>query len=301
MAEQTSIEWTDATFNCWEGCARVSPGCEHCYAERRAVRFETARWGPQGTRRVASPSYWRQPIRWNANTQGRPFRVFCASLADVFEDWPGRMLDGLKQPLYVAANGQWWPDPLGGSRPPLTMDDVRRRLFETVNATPALTWLLLTKRPGNILATLGRLRAMGLVASDHFPWANIWYGATVEDKRHGLPRIDVLRKVPAAVRFLSVEPLLEDLGQIDLTGIDWVIAGGESGPGARPCRLDWLRSVVAQCRAAGVPVFIKQLGSRPENDAGFSVSWRLRDKKGGDPAEWPEDLRVREFPGRAGP
>ena len=125
-----------------------------------------------------------------------------------------------------------------------------------------------------------------------WPLPNVWLGASVEDRAR-MDRIDVLRQIPAAIRFLSLEPLLEDLGEIDLTGIDWVIIGGESGPGARLFDLSWARSIIAQCRAAGVPVFMKQVGSFAIGSGG---QLRNADRKGGDPAEWPEDLRIRQFP-----
>jgi protein gp37 len=131
-----------------------------------------------------------------------------------------------------------------------------------------------------------------------WPLPNVWLGVSVED-RASLPRLDTLRETPAALRFVSIEPLLEDLGRIRLGGIDWVIVGGESGPGARPFDLAWARSTVQQCRAGGVPVFVKQLGAKPYDGDSLGherYDLLLRDRKGADPAEWPEDLRVREFP-----
>jgi protein gp37 len=151
----------------------------------------------------------------------------------------------------------------------------------------------------------------------HFPFENVWLGVSVEDRKYGLPRIEHLRRVPAAVRFLSIEPLLEDLGEIDLTGIGWVIVGGESGPGARPFDLAWARSIRDQCRAAGVPFFLKQVGSNPfdslfafrafqggraplNRDHAMALgALTLDDKKGGNLSELPSDLRIREMPARA--
>jgi hypothetical protein len=147
-----------------------------------------------------------------------------------------------------------------------------------------------------------------------WPLRHVHVGVSVEDRKHGLPRIDHLRATRAAVRWLSIEPLLEDLGTLDLRGIDWVVVGGESGNGARPFALDWARSIVRQCRAANVPVFVKQLGRVPVQLGEPTGSFRtdgetgkrqyevavtrlaLRNRKGGDPSEWPADLRVREFP-----
>jgi protein gp37 len=223
---------------------------------------------------------------------GERRRVFCLSLGDVFED-----------------------------RPELV--EPRKRLFATIERTHSLDWLLLTKRPQNIRPLVEQLESVyypDMALWDTFPLPNVWLGVSVEDQERAIRRIRALLEIPAAVRFLSVEPLLEDLG--DLTGyltgrdpatgscmvcghpvrcrcepgfpsVDWVIIGGESGSNARPCDLAWIRSIVAQCRQADVPAFVKQLGSNPVADGRRVV---LRDKKGGDPDERPEDLRVRELP-----
>jgi len=171
-------------------------------------------------------------------------------------------------------------------------DPWRGEAWDIVRACPHLTFQILTKRPARVASHL---------PSD-WPLPNVWLGVSVESRKW-LHRLDVLREVPAAIRFVSFEPLLEDLGEVDLAGIDWAIVGGESGPGARPCDLAWIRSVVAQCRAAGVPVFVKQLGAWPcgkqaymDLDPARGGRYVLRDRKGGDMSEWPEDLRVREFP-----
>ncbi len=131
------------------------------------------------------------------------------------------------------------------------------------------------------------------------PLPNVWLGVSVEDRKYGLPRVDILRQVPAAVRFLSIEPLLEDLGPLDLSGIHWVIIGGESGPGARPFDVDWAERIVIQCKEQGVPVFLKQLGAAPIQVFGGLVPIRLnlKSKKGSDEAEWPSHLRgLKQFP-----
>jgi len=146
---------------------------------------------------------------------------------------------------------------------------------------------MLTKRPARISSLLPADWCDG--------YPNVWLGTTVDDKRHGLPRVDVLRILPAAVRFLSVEPLLEGLGEFDLSGISWVIVGGESGRGARPFDLDWARSIKTQCLTSGARFFMKQLGARPEMTPG-PIAWPSTDAKGGNMAEWPEDLRVQDFP-----
>lgn len=286
MAENTKIEWTDATFNAWEGCTKVSAGCAHCYAETRAARFHTAQWGPHGTRRIASEPYWRQPERWNElaaagkclNCEGSGrakalqcpactgtgrlsdgrtrARVFCASLADVFEG-PETMPAASHTPVAAA----------------------RRRLFRLIGDTPHLDWLLLTKRPENILPLTRRAIAPdpdvcepnGLDVCEFaelFP--NVWLGTSVENQEAADARIPHLLNVPAAVRFLSCEPLLgevdlrEGLGLMACPGdVDWVIVGGESGNGARPFNVEWARSLRDQCAAAGVAFFCKQFGAVP--------------------------------------
>ena len=187
----------------------------------------------------------------------------------------------------------------------------REHLWRTISATPNLDWQLLTKRPENLRRFLPPLWTTA-------PNTNVWLGTSVED-RPALERVEALRDQKAPVRFLSAEPLLEDLGTINLRGIDWVIVGGESGPNARPCDLEWIRSIVAQTKAAGVACFVKQLGAKPyrkchgctctADEVRYATgggpfgaamacdsALRLVARKGGDPEEWPEDLRVREFP-----
>jgi protein gp37 len=316
MGEATSIAWTDHTFNPWWGCARVSPGCENCYAEAFAKRTGNAVWGVNAPRRFFGLKHWTDPRNWNekALREGRRARVFCASMADVFE-----RLDG-----EVGA----------------TLDAERGHLWTTIEQTPALDWLLLTKRPENVAAMLPP-------AWLHIPRRNVWLGVTAEDQKRADQRVPILRALPAVVRFVSVEPqighveffntpLPDDTGpfgpgwrldpvrtetdygtehDIDpQIGIDWVIVGGESGPGARPFDLAWARSLVAECRDNGVACFVKQLGAWPVDgvaptgrvrinpDTGkrqvelAGTRLKLKDHKGGDPDEWPADLRVREFP-----
>ncbi|MBO4119888.1 phage Gp37/Gp68 family protein [Cupriavidus gilardii] len=244
MAENSSIEWTDHTFNPWEGCQKVGPGCDHCYAETRNARFAggtAINWGPGAPRRRTSPSNWRKPLAWNDNAgafmaeHGRRQRVFCASLADVFDN---------------AVDPQWRAD-----------------LFSLIQATPALDWLLLTKRIGNVRALLPEHVTGGGLPT------NVWLGATIVNQEEADRDIPKLLAVPARVRFLSMEPLLgpvtldqrlvepiEGTSQHGRRFIDWVIVGGESGPGARPMHPDWARSLRDQCAAAGVPFLFKQWG-----------------------------------------
>ena len=246
MAENTKIEWTDHTFNPWEGCQKVGPGCDNCYAETRNARFaggQAINWGPGAPRRRTTAANWRKPLAWNANHEaffaehGRRQRVFCASLADVFDN---------------AVDPQWRVD-----------------LFRLIEATPNLDWLLLTKRIGNARA-MSQV-AMGMIGIIHKPLPpNVWIGATVVNQEEADRDIPKLLAVPAKVRFLSMEPLL---GPVNLTPylydihldngdkpVDWVIVGGESGSGARPMHPQWARSLRDQCQHAGVPLLFKQWG-----------------------------------------
>ncbi len=234
MAADSKIEWCRHTFNPWVGCTRLTPACDFCYAESWARRTgQPQLW--QGERRRTTASNWQQPIRWNkaAAAAGERHRAFCASLADVFDN---------------QVPTRWRDD-----------------LWHLIDQTPSLDWMLLTKRPENIAKMLPT-PAIGAPEWED-GWPNVWLGTTVEDAARKR-RIDVLRRVPARVRFLSCEPLLEDLGAIDLTGIQLVIVGGESGPKARPMHPAWARSIHDQCATAGVAFFFKQWGEfLPEDDA----------------------------------
>jgi len=224
MAETTEIAWTDSTFNPWWGCSKISAGCDHCYAETLDRRTGGNHWGANKTPRILSDAYWRKPIRWQkaAEESGTRRRVFCGSMCD----WTDKN----------APTGQ------------------RARLWDLIRSTPTLDWQLLTKRAPRISKCLTPDWGDG--------YRNVWLGVTVENRRQGLPRIDELRGIPAAIRFLSIEPLLEDLGALDLDGIDWVIVGGESGPQARLMQPAWIESIKRQCDAQNVPLFFKQWGGR---------------------------------------
>ncbi len=251
MGTLTAISWTDHTFNPWWGCQRVSPGCEHCYAEAFAKRTGNDVWGKAAPRRFFGDKHWAEPLKWNrrAEAEGRQHRVFCASMADVFED---------RDDLH----------------------DERQRLFELIERTPSLTWQLLTKRPENA----ARLSPWGF---DSWP-VNVWLGTTVEDQRRANERIPHLDAIAAEVRFLSCEPLLGGVSLFDAgafrfrhgsegyrdfdghwvdgwaegweNAVEWVIVGGESGPKFRPMPLPCARSLRDQCQMAGVPFFFKQVG-----------------------------------------
>jgi protein gp37 len=248
VSENSKIEWTDHTFNPWEGCQKVGPGCDHCYAETRNARFAggtAINWGPGAPRRRTSVANWRKPLAWNANhdhffaEHGRRQRVFCASLADVFDN---------------AVPDAW-----------------RMDLFKLIADTPHLDWLMLTKRIGNVHSYTQR---DGL-AFDLIGDGRVWLGATICNQKEADRDIPKLLAVPARVRFLSMEPLL---GPVDvfstITGellhvsgneyepgwLDWIIVGGESGPGARPMHPDWARGLRDQCKAGDVPFLFKQWG-----------------------------------------
>lgn len=256
MSANSSIEWTHHTFNPWWGCVRVSPGCEHCYAETMSSRYGHRVWGPPKTteRRLFGEAHWVDPFKWNESAQreGIRHRVFCASMADVFESHHG----------VVAA---------------------RARLWQTIEQTPWLDWLLLTKRPENLVAFLP-------AAWLDTPQPNVWLGTSVEDPVRASLRIPILRDVPATVRFLSCEPLLDDLGDIDLSDIHWVIVGGESGPGARAMEMEWARGLRVRCSLAGAQFFFKQSGTVLARHLGMAG------KGGHDLRGLPSDLHVRDFP-----
>jgi protein gp37 len=333
---QSATEWTDRTWNPVRGCARVSPGCERCYAERQAHRFSGAsqpyegltvlgKHGPRwrGEARFI-PSMLDAPLKWR-----EPQRIFVNSMSDL-----------------------WHQD--------ITNEQIAA-VFGVMAACPKHTFQVLTKRPDRMnqwfawheklvrdrewrnerwrlceneaLECLGELLpASGCLAK--WPLRNVHIGVSCEDQQRAAERIPLLLETPAAIRFVSAEPLL---GELDLEHfmeaecwgdcncdylygyepgcrrnggdgyltrkLDWVIVGGESGPGARPCNVDWIRSIVKQCADAGTPCFVKQLGAAPfvlDVDEAAAVETfprlKLGDRKGGEMSEWPEPLRVRQFP-----
>ena len=274
---KTTIEWTASvnakgevvpgfSFNPWWGCVKVSPGCEHCYAETFAKRTGHNIWGPAATteRRIFGDKHWAEPLKWHADAlqAGERRRVFCSSMADVFEDHP-------------------------------QLIDERLRLWKLIDQTPQLDWLLLTKRPENI----DYMAPCSWVAAG-FP-GNVWIGTSVENQAMADKRIPILAGIPATVRFLSCEPLL---GPVDLspymgeeyaTGVEWsgmcemaqeppdvqwVIVGGESGPKARPMQADWVRSIRDQCTGAGVAFHFKQWGGVRKHETGRILDGRTWDE-----------------------
>lgn len=342
---ESKIEWTEKTWNPLRGCSRVSAGCVNCYAERFAARFSEpgktfhgfVRRTPNGPRWTGVVSvvedHLRDPLKWK-----KPARIFVNSMSDLFhESVSGEDLD---------------------------------RIFAVMACAPQHTFQVLTKRPHRMrdylqsrsksasfwksaALTLGRSLEFEGLSLVRFPLPNVWLGVSVENQETADLRIPVLLGTPAAVRFVSAEPLLGPVNLAELKpdgdlpedgwsdtlvreidslrgwqyelenmrkrskrkALDWVIVGGESGPRARPFRIEWAREIVRQCSAAGTAVFVKQLGARPlwngcglvadnppcrtvpvVHEGGEALALLLSNAKGGDPQEWPADLRRREFP-----
>lgn len=288
----TTIQWTGRrapdgsiimdgkTFNGWWGCTeeKGSPACGHCYARTFSKRLGLDIWGDDKPRRFFGDKHWDEPLHWNKAAQqgGYRIKVFCASMSDVFED-----------------RAELIPQ--------------RARLFNLIQHTPHLDWLLLTKRIDSVKARLEELAfSSGAYPEGHdfAAWwlggsapENIWLGTTVEDQSH-LWRAEHLSRIAAKYRFLSIEPLLGPLDLVPAIEIDmrdlyapsklnihWVIVGGESGAGARPMQLDWARTLRDQCHSAGIAYFMKQLGGAKDKRGAFE--------------DFPEDLRVRQFPDEA--
>lgn len=323
MGKNTKIAWATHTHNPWIGCTKVSPGCANCYAEVDGATVKSdVKWGVGQPRLRTTPANWNKPLAWNtsAKAAGERHRVFCASLSDWLDD---------EVPV------EWLAD-----------------LLLLIQSTPDLDWLLLSKRPENWQKRLEAVRDHGGMTGLAVTWLagcapkNVWVGTTVEDQRRAHERLPHLIRIPAVIRFISMEPLLEEVNLFPFLPceestprncskglqncsacpayncgdnttprlIDWVIIGGESGDHARSFQLNWVRRLLHQCRFNGIPCFIKQLGARPtQSDEEVSLSIGqfpvdvgprgrlqrpivLNHRKGGDMAEWPEDLRVQEFP-----
>lgn len=224
MGKNSSIEWTNHTFNPWWGCTKVSAACKHCYAEAWSKRVGSKVWGPKANRRFFGDTHWNQPKKWNeeARVSGHRARVFCASMADVFE---------------ARAD----------------LNDARERLWDLIGETGYLDWLLLTKRP--------HLIAKYAPWGQNWP-NNVWVGTTTEDQSSAEERLPYLSNIPARVRFISAEPLIGPLSISNWLGnsVNWVITGGESGPKARPSSPSWFRDLLIQCMENDVPFHFKQWG-----------------------------------------
>jgi protein gp37 len=306
MSTNTSIEWTHqpgaiaATLNPTTGCDRISPGCDNCYAMAMAKRLKAmgqAKYQNDGDPRTSGPGFGLtvhpdvlpEPLSWRS-----PRTVFVNSMSDLFH-----------------------------ARVPREFVE---RFWAVMAATPQHTYQILTKRPGRMARVIADIcecgaghvpgvhfrSAMDWAATPHsptyvpgvkptyhtapWPLPNVWLGTSIELDKYA-DRVDDLRNTPSAVRFISAEPLLGPLPSLDLTGIDWLILGGESGPGSRPVDLGWFRELIGMARAARTAVFVKQMGSRWTSDMSVGgQSLAHVDKKGGDWKYWPADLRIREYP-----
>jgi len=237
MSANSSIEWTNSTWNPVRGCTKVSAGCAHCYAETFAERWRGIKGHPyeQGFDLRLAPNKLLDPLTWH-----RPRLIFVNSMSDLFHE--GVDSDYVDLVCEVMRLADWH------------------------------TYQVLTKRAG---------RMREIVSSHHRDLANlehIWLGVSVENRKQGLPRIEELRQTPAGVRFLSIEPLLEHIGELNLESIDWVIVGGESGPGARPMRRSWVVDIHRQCQGAGVPFFFKQWGGVRKSKNGRELDRRTYDE-----------------------
>jgi protein gp37 len=240
MSGASTIEWTDATWNPTRGCEKISPGCKHCYAETFAERFRGVAGHPyeQGFDPRLVPDALGWPL-----TKRKPLRIFVNSMSDLHGDFvPFEYVDRVYASMALCRHHTFQV---------LTKRAERRREYALSRARSIEFFDRAAREIGYTL----RFEGMGLVG---FPLPNVWEGVSVEDRKYGVPRIAVLRDTPAAVRFLSVEPLLEDLGTLDLRGIDQVIVGAESGRGARAMNEDWVRSIRDQCAEQGVAFFYKQ-------------------------------------------
>lgn len=221
MAENTIIAWTDHSWNAWMGCSKVSPGCANCYAERLTRdRMGLRLWGSKSPRQVTSQTNWKKPLAWNREAQlfGERRKVFCGSLMDWAEDHP-------------------------------TANAARPRLWDLVLQTPMLDWQLLTKRAERIRECLPDDWSDG--------YDNVWLGVTIENDAYTWRALE-LAAIPAVVRFVSYEPAIGPIPSIDLTDIDWLIVGGESGPGFRTFNPQWARDAEMMCRKHGTAFFFKQ-------------------------------------------
>ena len=230
--EFSKIEWTNHTFNPWMGYQKVSPGCDHCYAEAMMDhRYGKVEWGPHGERKRTSEQNWKKPLRWNgrARETSTRQRVFCASLADVWDN---------------QAPKKWRAD-----------------LFQLIAATPELDWQLLTKRPENI----SKMLPAAIAGLKPWPWRNVWLGTTCEDQIHHDRRWRILSEIPAVVHFVSYEPALGPLVLPSRSVLpDWIICGGESGAGARMMAPQWARDLLCNCQNERVAFFMKQMtGKKP--------------------------------------
>lgn len=285
MAKETKTEWAEATWNPVVGCTKVSPGCDNCYAESLTNRLRGPAF-PSGFAPTLKPHKLGEPL----GRRNERVTFFVNSLSDLFHrdfdfTYIGKVFG------VMAAAGR-----LGHTFQVLTKRPERMRaFFESLifAGDPARSF---ARMAYDELLEQGKKSQAAVVESFLEQWAttwplpHVWLGVSIENERVAKSRLDALRACPAAVRFVSAEPLLGSLGNVDFTGIDWVIVGGESGSGARPMEVTWALETIAAARAAGAAVFVKQLGEH------WAKARGAKHRKGGDPEEWPADLRIREMP-----
>lgn len=300
------ISWTDETWNPTRGCSRVSPGCVNCYAERQAARFANPAGAYEDT----------------GVTEAGPFHGF-VHIVNGHPAWTGKVElieSKLLEPLHWRKPRRVFVNSMSDLFHESLPDEAIDRVFAVMAQAPQHTFQILTKRADRMLKWFSGEKDFERSREDHvdeaagsfgwchanvygrWPLPNVWLGISVEDQKSADERIPLLLQTPAVVRFVSYEPALgpinfESLGVCRdyrdgtseaVTGLDWMIVGGESGPGARPFDIAWARNTIEQCKDAGVACFVKQLGA--------NVGLPLKDRKGGEWEEWPEDMRVREFP-----
>jgi protein gp37 len=285
----TSIQWTEQTWNPTVGCSKVSEGCRNCYAIGQAYRNNAMGQKLNNPGRLAY---------YDGLTEKRGGRT----------EWTGAakfVPEALSIPIKRKKATTWFVNSMSDLFHDDVTDEQLGQVWSVMEETPRHTYQILTKRPERMMEAACSLKTL----------PNVWLGVSVENQKAADDRIPLLRQTPAAIRFLSCEPLLEEVeiyrwldkgfgapvprGQRS-PSIDWVIVGGESGPGARPCDIDWIRSIVAQCRDAEVACFVKQVGPNCFGKNRWGALYKLPvTGKGGDPEEWPEDVRVRQYPGVA--
>ena len=232
--ENTEIAWTDSTFNIAWGCTKISPGCQHCYADSFSNRYGHDVWGKNKERRTFGEKRWAEPLKWNreAESHGVRRRVFCASMCDYMEDHP-------------------------------TIDAEREKLWPLIRQTPWLEWQLLTKRAERI--------ADNLPADWGAGYENVWLGVSVESDEYAWRFNEHLAHIPCKVRFVSYEPALGPVTKLDWEKLGWIIYGAESGAKFRPDNIDWARHVRNKCAEFEIPFFYKQTaafraGTNPQLD-----------------------------------
>lgn len=317
MGENTKIGWTDHTFNPWWGCTKISPGCANCYADNDATRYGFDIWGDDKPRRFFGDEHFREPLNW----ERRRFR--CTSCGKWNESTlcrskgcSGTCIE--KRPrIFMASYADFWE-----SRPDLLEHQLHA--LDVVRQTPLCDYLILTKRPENIMGRLaamsqegekmGRPEAAQLAREWFFGKAprNVWLGVTAENQKEADRRVDILMAMPARVRFVSYEPALEAVsfkrwcGPVSETdedgwrpdpGLDWIIVGGESGNKARGFDMGWARSIVELGARTQTAVFVKQMGAKPAMQAGSQLI-PITDlgRKGDNMRDWPHELRVQQHP-----